>query len=99
MSKALQPIPLDLTGCRFSRGGLYTPDDPAGLTDDMLLVCAGDVCIDVSWHPEHDPAGKYVVTVFRGEWQNQLHRHECRHAISVAMFVEQYVHRYAKGTA
>jgi hypothetical protein len=45
---------------------LYDSTDPGFLTEDLMLVqLPGKTYIDVSWFPEHDPAGAYIVTVFR----------------------------------
>jgi hypothetical protein len=60
----------DLSGAPGTRvvvNSLYPSNDPGFLTEDLLLVeLPGGAHIDVSWFPEHDPSGAYVVTVFRG---------------------------------
>ena len=51
------------------------------ITDDLMLLREGmlhvgleeeGVSIDVSWHPEHDLLGEYVVTAYSQSWEDQL---------------------------
>lgn len=52
---------------------LYPSSDPKLLVQDILLVkLPNDVFIDVGWYPEHDPNGRYVIHVFKGDWNNQM---------------------------
>ena len=54
-------------------GEIYTLDDGILLLEDgMLHVSVAGYSIDVSWWPEHDPHGEYVITVYRDLWENQL---------------------------
>ncbi len=55
-------------GGRVVSSSLYDSSAPAYLTQDLLLVALpGEIFIDVSWAPEHDPGGCYYVTVFRDQ--------------------------------
>jgi hypothetical protein len=66
----MNPLTPDLShapGTSVVVNSLYASKDPGFLTQDLLLVeLPGKTYIDVSWFPEHDPSGSYVVTVFRG---------------------------------
>lgn len=54
-------------------GEIASPDDdPFLLRDGMLYVEVAGYSIDVSWYPEHDPSGQYVITVYRESWEEQL---------------------------
>ncbi|MBW3541558.1 MAG: hypothetical protein KY476_14920 [Planctomycetes bacterium] len=68
----MKPIPLDIPGADHTVGALYPPGDVRLLKDGMLHVAAGGVSVDVSWHPEHDPQGRYIVSVYQDEWERQL---------------------------
>jgi hypothetical protein len=56
-----------LPNARLVVSSLFDSKEPGLLTQDLLLVeLPGKTFIDVSWFPEHDPSGMYVITVFRG---------------------------------
>jgi len=57
-------------GARVVVNSLYDSKDPGFLTQDLMLVeLPGGTYIDVSWFPEHDPSGSFVITVFRNRKQ------------------------------
>jgi hypothetical protein len=59
-----------LPNARLVVSSLFDSKEPGFLTQDLLLVeLPGKTYIDVSWFPEHDPSGDYIVTVFRGHDQ------------------------------
>lgn len=47
-------------------------DDPMLLRDGMLHVCVEGISIDVSWFPEHNLLGEYVVTAYSLSWEDQI---------------------------
>ncbi len=50
----------------------YT-EAPELLDEDILLVSLPNgIAIDVGWTPSFDPRGNFKITVFRGEWGNNL---------------------------
>jgi len=76
-----------VTGARIVVNSLDDSKEPGFLTQDLLLVeLPGRTYIDVSWFPEHDPAGAYTVTVFRGH--NQIHDVETKSAYEAVNLVE-----------
>jgi hypothetical protein len=82
-------------GARLVANVLYDTKDPACLTDDLALVELPDsTYIDVSWKPELDPAGSYVVTVYRDSWDNPLERLKSRDPSEVVGWVETLAGRY-----
>lgn len=51
---------------------LYRTRDPEYLTQDQLTVALPNgFRVDVTWAPEHDPNGEYIVRVFFEYWNNQ----------------------------
>lgn len=69
----MNPIHLNLPIDAVQRGAIYPTKRLDYLVQDMLEVQVGnDVFIDVAWWPQRDPAGKYVVSVFRSVWEEQL---------------------------
>ena len=70
----MNPLPISLPpGAELVSHGLFDSKDPAYLTEDLVLVSLpAGTFIDVSWKPELDPDGSYVVTVYRDSWDNQL---------------------------
>lgn len=52
---------------------LYAEMPPDALRSDLVAVqLATGKWIDVSWHPQFDPAGEYHVTVFDDEFSEDL---------------------------
>ena len=47
-------------------------DDIRLLRDGMLHIGVEGVSIDVSWWPEHDLLGEYVVTAYSLSWEDQI---------------------------
>jgi hypothetical protein len=75
-------------GAKVVVNSLYASKDPGFLTQDLLLVeLTGKTHIDVSWFPEHDPSGAYVVTVFRGH--AVILETETKSAYDAVMLVEK----------
>jgi hypothetical protein len=73
---------------------LYDCKQAGFLTQDLLLVeLPGRTFIDVSWFPEHDPAGAYTVTVFRGH--NQIHDVETKSAYEAVSLVENLANAFS----
>lgn len=57
---------INIPGVKIS-SFLYRNRNPDYLTQDQIIVALPNgYHIDVSWHPEHDPGGTYVIRVF---WQ------------------------------
>jgi hypothetical protein len=66
-------LPVELPAEAKVRGRLETPgDDLALLRMGLLLVKVGEYGINVDWLDEHDPKGEYIVTVFKGEFDNEI---------------------------
>jgi hypothetical protein len=81
---------------RIVVNSLYDSRDPGFLTQDLMLVELTDrTYIDVSWFPEHDPSGVYVITVFRGH--DQIHDVEAKTAHEAANLVERLAALYSSG--
>lgn len=65
-------IEVDLPNAHVE-GEIATPDDdPLLLRDGMLYAEVAGYSIDVSWYPEHDPTGQYIITVYKETWEEQL---------------------------
>lgn len=47
-------------------------DDIMLLRDGMLHVGVEGISIDVSWFPEHNLLGEYVVTAYSHSWEDQI---------------------------
>lgn len=64
---SLQPIDTSLLGHPgvVVRGEIYSPDGNDVLLQDLIEVELpdGDYA-DVGWYPEHDPQGRYCVTLY-----------------------------------
>lgn len=51
---------------------LYPTRDPEYLVQDLLTVALPNgYHVDVTWAPEHDPQGEYIIRVFKWRWDNQ----------------------------
>jgi hypothetical protein len=51
---------------------MYRTRSPEYLVQDQLSVeLPNGFIIDVTWEPEHDPRGEYIVRVFYQYWNNQ----------------------------
>ena len=69
----MNAIKLKLPKAAIVRGVLVDTMDPAYLTQDILEIeLPGDVFIDVAWWPPKNPSGDFVVSIFKGEWENKL---------------------------
>ena len=81
-------------GARLVVNSLYDSKDPGFLTQDLMLVeLPGKTYIDVSWFPEHDPSGAYLITVFRGH--DQITEAEAKTAYEAVNIVERLVAPHA----
>jgi hypothetical protein len=86
----VKPVQLQLPDEAHIVGELYPPGDARLLTDGMLHVGLHGLCIDVSWYPEHDPDGEYIVTVYQDSWENKVREPlVTRDPGQVASFVER----------
>jgi hypothetical protein len=81
-------------GARVVVNSLYDSKDAGFLTQDLLLVeLSGRTFIDVSWFPEHDPSGIYVITVFRGH--DEILEAEAKTAYEAVNIVESLAVAYS----
>lgn len=65
-------------------GELYTAQDHRLLLESgMMHLSVRGYSIDVSWLPEHDPYGRYIITVYRGTWENRVFRFEEKDPLNV----------------
>jgi hypothetical protein len=81
-------------GGRVVYSSLYDQTDPPLLTQDLLLVELSDgTHIDFSWAPEHDPAGAFYVTVFRGP--AELFTTKCREPHEAIALVEDLAAKFS----
>ncbi len=71
-------------------------DDIRLLRDGMLHIGIGGISIDVSWFPEHDLLGEYVVTAYSRSWEDQVGQLCTNNTEEVIAFIEVMV-KYAKG--
>lgn len=73
-------------------------DDPMLLSDGMLYVNVEGISIDVSWFPEHNFLGEYVVTAYSHSWEDQIGQLCTNDTEQVVAFIEAMV-KYARGLA
>ena len=68
----MNPVKLNLPDGARVYNFLYRTRDPEYLVQDQLsVVLPSGYIIDVTWAPEHDPDGEYIVRVFYEYWNNQ----------------------------
>jgi hypothetical protein len=73
--KILTPNLGKIVGARVVVNSLYDTMNLGFLTEDLMLIELPDkTYIDVSWFPEHDPSGSFVITVFRD--RKEIHQTE-----------------------
>ena len=74
-------------------------DDPMLLREDMVHVGIDPegVSIDVSWFPEHNLLGEYVVTAYSHSWEDQIGRLCTNDPEQVIAFIEAVVRNVRKG--
>lgn len=78
-------------------GEIYTTaDDPLLLEDGMLHVLVAGYSIDVSWYPEHDLDGEYVMTIYRDLWENKVLSTTSRFAHEMAGIVERWANQLSE---
>lgn len=70
-------------------------DDPMLLQDGMLHVGVCGISIDVSWFPEHNLLGEYVVTAYSLSWEDQIGQLCTNDPEQVIAFIEATV-RHAR---
>jgi hypothetical protein len=77
---------------------LYRSADPEYLTQDQLTVALPNgYYIDVSWHPEHDPAGHYLIRVFYEFADNERREpQEVKHLDEMLKMVEALSLHYSR---
>ncbi len=68
-----------------------TTDDPMLLSDGMLHVDVEGISIDVSWFPEHNLLGEYVVTAYSLSWEDQIGQLCTNDIEQVVAFIEAVV--------
>lgn len=66
-------------------------DDIRLLRDGMLHLGVEGISIDVSWWPEHDLLGEYVVTAYSLSWEDQLGQLHTNDTDQVIAFIEVMV--------
>jgi hypothetical protein len=94
----LTPNLTNANGATIVVNSLFDSRDPGVLAQDLLLVeLPGKTYIDVSWFPEHDPSGAYIITVFRGH--DQLVELEAKSASGAIQIVERLASGLTQGTA
>ena len=71
-------------------------DDIRLLRDGMLHIGVEGISIDVSWWPEHDLLGEYVVTAYSLSWEDQIGQWHTNDPQEVVAFVEAAV-KHAQG--
>lgn len=71
----MTPIPLDLPdSARVLFNSLFATRDRSLLEQGLVsIVLDNGRHIDVSWHPEHDPNGRYHLTVYGESWADRIH--------------------------
>ncbi len=85
-------------GAKVVVNSLYDCLQPGFLAQDLLLVeLPGETYIDVSWFPEHDPAGAYVVSLFRGH--DQIADREAKTAFEAIRIVERWAEELSTAVA
>jgi hypothetical protein len=71
----MTPIPLTLPKGAAVFGEILNSyaECPRRLSQDIMQVrLANGVGIDVGWLPGYDPAGRFVISVYEGDFDNQL---------------------------
>ncbi|MBI1904544.1 MAG: hypothetical protein HYS13_25905 [Planctomycetia bacterium] len=93
------PISFKLPEGAKVRGAVYRTKHPDYLTEDLMEVeLPGNVFIAVGWHPSWDPKGSFVITVFRGDWDDQLENEQLTKDIDdLIAKVEATAARYTNG--
>ena len=71
-------------------------DDIRLLRDGMLHIGVEGISIDVSWWPEHDLLGEYVVTVYALSWEDKISELCTTDTQQVLEFIEAAV-QHAQG--
>lgn len=66
-------------------------DDIMLLRDGMLHIGVGDISIDVSWFPEHDLLGEYIVTAYLLSWEDKIGELCTKDPEEVIVFLEATV--------
>ena len=90
-------IEVDIPGADVE-GEIFTLDDDIRLLEDgMLHVSIDGFSIDVSWCPEHDPEGEYLITIYRGAWENQLGQVRTRDPCEAAEVVRLWAEHLHQG--
>ncbi len=83
----IEPDLTPIRGARLIVNSLYDTADPDFLTQSLMLVeLPNRTFIDVSWVPEHDPAGRYRIAAMRGG--QELRAAEAGNAHEAARCVE-----------
>lgn len=94
----MNPIPLPGLphGSEILFNALYPSKEPDHLVQDLLAVkLAGGEVIDVSWHPEHDPTGRFYVTVLDRECRVELKKIEADDPHEAANGVQRLANHFA----
>lgn len=96
----MSKIELSIPSFAKVKGSLYDTSDIRDLTQDMLEIeLPGNIFIDVGWYPQWNPAGQYMILVFRDTVDNLLERRiRNRDHHEVANMVSSLVDRYLPKT-
>jgi hypothetical protein len=71
----MSKIELSIPSFAKVKGSLYDTSDIRDLTQDMLEIeLPGSLFIDVGWYPQWNPAGEYMILVFRDTVDNLLEK-------------------------
>src|SRR5580700_6693046 len=74
--ECMNPIDLripDECGARIVFNSLYPVKQIPNLIQDVIFIeLPNDDYLDVGWYPEHDPNGSYRISLYHGDWSNQL---------------------------
>ena len=89
-------IPIQIDNATVEGEICEITDDAMLLRDGMLHIGVGPISIDVSWFPEHDLLGEYVVTAYSLSWEDQIGQLRTNDTDQVIEFIESTV-RHAQG--
>lgn len=78
---------------------LFRTSDPSLLTADLLgIALPGEYFIDVSWYPEGNPKGRYIITLYRKSWDHREGEYQTHLLDEVVALVESLAKKYGEST-